>query len=77
MSVSRRGCPFPACECLHIGCIAGWVDDGGEKARACPKCRPEVARHLRYAQGDRQRVMAGLRTLPRPSRQRDNSASTR
>jgi hypothetical protein len=75
--MSRRGCPFPHCECLHIGCIAGWVDDGGDRARACPTCRPEVAEHLRRAPGERARVMAGLRRLERPSRRRGGSAAKR
>lgn len=65
-------CPFPACECLHVGCVDGWFEkersDGTPYVQPCPQCRPEVAAHLRMAPGSAAQVRAGLRTLPRPSR---------
>ncbi len=61
-------CPWTNCQCTHIGCVAGWIDDNSDTARPCPTCRPEVARHL----ADRRKSLRALRrelpTLPRPTR---------
>jgi hypothetical protein len=65
-------CPFPGCECLHVGCVAGWLDlvdeHGRDRTAPCPTCRPEVAQHLRYAPGTLADARRGLRRLDRPSR---------
>jgi hypothetical protein len=61
-------CPFPACDCLHIGCSGGWFEltrkDGSEYVQPCPRCRPGSAAQRR----------AGLRSLPRPSREPERPA---
>ncbi len=65
-------CPWPSCQCTHVGCVAGWIErtreDGTPYVDPCPTCRPEVARHL----GDRSKSLKRLRGelphLPRPSR---------
>ena len=71
----RLTCPWPSvCTCLHIGCVAGWLDlidkQGREYAEPCPNCRPEVAQQLRYGLGSLSEVRGRLPRVARPSRER-------
>jgi len=65
-------CPWPGCNCTHIGCVSGWIecvrDDGTPYVKPCPTCRPEVARHLASRSKSLRRLRAELPNLPRPSR---------
>ncbi|KAA9379703.1 hypothetical protein F5972_08615 [Microbispora cellulosiformans] len=61
-------CPFPACSCTHVGCVAGWVDSNGDKAVPCPNCRPEVYDELRRGRGTLADRRRRIRNIPRPSR---------
>lgn len=65
-------CPWPGCQCTHVGCVSGWIDrtadDGTPYAQPCPTCRPEVARHLADRSKSMRRLRAELPALPRPSR---------
>ncbi|GAA2702784.1 hypothetical protein GCM10010412_100960 [Nonomuraea recticatena] len=74
-------CPFPNCECPHLGCEDGWINrvgsDGSDFVQPCRGCRPEVAAHLRMAPGSGAQVRAGLRHLPRPSRTPEKSKKSR
>ncbi len=74
-------CPFPNCECLHVGCDGGWINrvgaDGRDFVQPCHLCCPEVAAHLRMASGSGAQVRAGLRHLPRPSRTPETASKSR
>lgn len=65
-------CPWPmVCTCSHSGgCVAGWIDKADDVTVPCPKCRPEVAEHLRSARGNLAQARCGLRNVARPSRAR-------
>lgn len=62
-------CPWSTCQCTHVGCVDGWIDDQRvEHARPCPTCRPEVARHLSDSRKSLRALRRELPSLPRPSR---------
>jgi hypothetical protein len=50
----RIPCAWSRCECPHLHCDAGWIDDTAtdrhgitrDITRPCEICRPEVARHM-------------------------------
>ncbi|MEU4228305.1 hypothetical protein AB0F17_28760 [Nonomuraea sp. NPDC026600] len=58
-------CPFPACECTHHICVAGWIDytdkGGRDRAIPCRQCRPEVSAALRSIWHTRDQAQARLR----------------
>lgn len=75
-----RLCPWPdVCDCTHTACDHGWINrvrDGHEFAAPCPRCRPEVARHLSNRSKSLKRLRRELPTLPRPSRYRRTPQDT-
>lgn len=69
-------CPWPDCQCTHVGCVAGWIDTEEidpdtehtvQTTRPCPTCRPEVAVHFNKKASMR-KLRTSLPNLPRPSR---------